>query len=213
MTTVAPVLSVEDGQFDDAPEDVGYAHIDDAELIDLTSDEDWEVAEKDFTKRYNRLRQHLVVWSGSATSTATTTPSKSAARKAASTVEKDQRASQFALLSSNYGSRIANMDHSLGVGVNRKGASAHATLKNKADRATTGQVLDARTRVVLLKMVGRGIVAEINAVGYDDHKDYDIDIEYYDYKDKDYKGKQCTWEPVFENRNDWGRQKSTALGG
>lgn len=46
-----------------------------------------------------------------------------------------------------------------------------------------------------------------------DHKDYDIDIEYYDYKDKDYKGKHCTWEPVFENRNDWGRQKSTALGG
>ncbi len=28
--------------------------------------------------------------------------------------------------------------------------------------------------------------------GYDDHKDYDIDIEYYDYKDQDYKGKQCT---------------------
>ncbi len=49
MTTVA---SVEDSQFDDAPEDVGYARIDDAELIDLTSDEvrvedeDWEVAEK-----------------------------------------------------------------------------------------------------------------------------------------------------------------------
>ncbi|KAK0457634.1 RIO1 family-domain-containing protein [Desarmillaria tabescens] len=54
------------------------------------------------------------------------------------------------------------MDHSLGVGVNRKGASAHANLKDKADRATTEQVLDARTRVVLLKMVGRGVVAEIN---------------------------------------------------
>ncbi|SJL03733.1 related to extragenic suppressor of the bimD6 mutation [Armillaria ostoyae] len=202
MTTVAPVLNVEDGQFDDAPEDVGYARIDDTELIDLTSDEDedeydddseeydqvrvededWEVAEKDFTKQYNRLRQHLAVRSGSATSTATT-PSKSAggkgsnvavlpavnhpsqstaARKAASTVAKDQTASQLALLSSKYGSRIANMDNSLGVGVNRKGASAHANIKDKADRATTEQVLDARTRVVLLKMVGRGIVAEIN---------------------------------------------------
>ncbi|KAG7443639.1 RIO1-domain-containing protein, partial [Guyanagaster necrorhizus] len=137
----------------------------------------------DFTKQYNRLRQHLAVRSGSATSTAPTTPSKPAggkgsnvavlpavnhpsqsmaARKAASTVAKDQTASQLALLSSKYGSRIANMDHRLGVGVNRKGASAHANLKDKADRATTEQVLDARTRVVLLKMVGRGVVAEIN---------------------------------------------------
>ena len=64
MTTVALVLNVEDGQFDDAPEDVGHARIDDTELIDLTSDEDeydddseeydqvrvededWEIAEK-----------------------------------------------------------------------------------------------------------------------------------------------------------------------
>ncbi len=63
MTTIAP-----DGQFDDEPEDVGYARIDDTALIDLTlheeneyddvseeydqviqvrvEDEDWEVAEK-----------------------------------------------------------------------------------------------------------------------------------------------------------------------
>ncbi|KAK0501247.1 hypothetical protein EDD18DRAFT_1101069 [Armillaria luteobubalina] len=134
MTTV---LNVDDGQFDDAPKDVGYPHIDDTEFIDLTSDkdedeydddseeydqvrvedEDWEVAEKDFTKQYNRLRQHLAVRPGSATSTATTAPSKSAggkgsnvavlpainhpsqspaARKVASTVAKDQTASQLA---------------------------------------------------------------------------------------------------------------------
>ncbi|SJL03777.1 uncharacterized protein ARMOST_07134 [Armillaria ostoyae] len=37
----------------------------------------------------------------------------------------------------------------------------------------------------------------------DDHNEYDIDIKYYDYKDKDHKGKQYTWEPVFENWNDW----------
>ncbi len=54
------------------------------------------------------------------------------------------------------------MDHSLGVGANIQGASAHANLKNKADRVTTEQVLDARTRVALLKLLGRAIVAEIN---------------------------------------------------
>ncbi|KAK0202896.1 RIO1-domain-containing protein [Desarmillaria ectypa] len=189
----------EDGQFDDAPDDE-YPRIDDTELVDLTldesiddsdeyeeydqvrvEDEDWEVAEKDFTKQYNRLRQHLAVRSGSAMMTATTTkpaggkgsnvavlpavnhPSQStSARKATVAVSKDQTASQLALLSSKYGSRIVNMDHSLGVGVNRKGASAHANLKDKADRATTEQVLDARTRVVLLKMVGRCVIAEIN---------------------------------------------------
>ncbi|KAK0446724.1 hypothetical protein EV421DRAFT_1901567 [Armillaria borealis] len=190
---------------DDTPEDVGYARINDTELIDLTSDErtirvedeDWEVAEKDFTKPYNRLRQHLACdpdQQRAPLRRRLRSLQSTAARKAASTVAKDQTASQLA---STYGSRIADMDHSLGVVVNRKGASAYANLKDKTDRTTTEQVLDARTRVVLLKMVGWGIMGFHRGdqwlwINNDDHNEYDIDIKYYDYKDKDHKGKQYT---------------------
>lgn len=34
--------------------------------------------------------------------------------------------------------------------------------KDKSDRATTEQVLDPRTRLILLKMINRGVVSEIN---------------------------------------------------
>jgi len=50
----------------------------------------------------------------------------------------------------------------LGVSINRKGPSAQANQKDKADRATNEQVLDPRTRVILFKMIGRELVKEIN---------------------------------------------------
>ena len=50
----------------------------------------------------------------------------------------------------------------MGVGVNRKGPSAHANLKDKSDRATNEQVLDPRTRLILFKMIGRGLIHEVN---------------------------------------------------
>ncbi len=60
MTTVAPALNVEDGQFDDAPEDVGYARIDDTELIDLTSDEEDEY--DDDSEEYDQVRVEDEDW-------------------------------------------------------------------------------------------------------------------------------------------------------
>ena len=50
----------------------------------------------------------------------------------------------------------------MGASVNRKGPSAHANMKDKADRATNEQVLDPRTRLILYKMIGRGLIQEIN---------------------------------------------------
>ena len=35
-------------------------------------------------------------------------------------------------------------------------------MKDKADRATTEQVLDPRTRIILFKMIGRGLLFEVN---------------------------------------------------
>jgi RIO kinase 1 len=79
------------------------------------------------------------------------------------THSKDKAESQLQALS-KYSSRLRNLDipYDLGVGVNRKGPSATANMKDKSDRATTEQVLDPRTRIILYKMIGRGLLYEVN---------------------------------------------------
>jgi RIO kinase 1 len=76
---------------------------------------------------------------------------------------RDRTTDQLAALA-KFSSRIAKIDvpYMMGVGVNRKGPSSYANMKDRADRATTEQVLDPRTRTFLLKMVGRGVIDEVN---------------------------------------------------
>jgi RIO kinase 1 len=78
-------------------------------------------------------------------------------------VRGDRTADQLAALS-KYNSRLAKIDapYVIGAGVNRKGPSAHANMKDKSDRATSEQVLDPRTRLILFKMIGRGLIHEVN---------------------------------------------------
>ncbi|KAJ7600636.1 RIO1-domain-containing protein [Mycena floridula] len=193
---------IDDGQFDDAIEDAahpklhpGYSHLDppdsddsllssesDDEIDDeyddnRVEDEDWEVAEKDFTKQYNRLRQHVAVRTGNAQGTASAINHTNAVASlpavnhprtsgTAATVERPKTRTTDQLESlAKYSSRLAKIDQpyaAMGVGVNRKGPSAHANIKDKSDRATNEQVLDPRTRLILFKMIGRGLVHEIN---------------------------------------------------
>jgi RIO kinase 1 len=161
-------------------------------------DEDWEIAERgnnalvcsvlskaktlpiDFTKQYNRFRQHVAVRTGSAQGTTSSLKqgvsvaplpvinqpkrNDSSAWVAPKVgVRGDRTADQLAALS-KYNSRLSKIDapYVIGVGVNRKGPSAHANMKDKSDRATSEQVLDPRTRLILFKMIGRGLVHEIN---------------------------------------------------
>ncbi|KAH6912610.1 atypical/RIO/RIO1 protein kinase [Coprinopsis sp. MPI-PUGE-AT-0042] len=147
-------------------------------------DEDWEIAERDFTKQYNRLRQHVAVKTGNAQGSASATqqgssvaalpavniPKATKVAKPASAMPnagpgtKDHTTTQLEALAQKYGSRLAKIDtpFAMGVGVNRKGPSAHANLKDKSDRATNEQVLDPRTRLILFKMIGRGLIHEVN---------------------------------------------------
>jgi len=76
---------------------------------------------------------------------------------------KNGRSDQLAALS-KYSSRLAKIDvpYVMGVGVNRKGPSAHANMKDKSDRATNEQVLDPRTRLIMFKMIGRDLIHEVN---------------------------------------------------
>lgn len=77
---------------------------------------------------------------------------------------KDHTTTQLEALAQKYGPRLAKIDtpFTMGVGVNRKGPSAYANLKDKSDRATSEQVLDSRTRLILFKMIGRGLIHEVN---------------------------------------------------
>ncbi|KAF9077740.1 RIO1 family-domain-containing protein [Rhodocollybia butyracea] len=189
------------GQFDDAPEVIdpraGFSYIDSSEesddLLDneeeegeeieetyeddRVEDEDWENAERDFTKQYNRLRQHVAVRSGNAQGTTSSLnqstsvaalpalnhPRSNAAKPIPGPQAKDKSTDQLAALS-KYNSRLAKIDipYVIGVGVNRKGPSASANLKDKSDRATNEQVLDPRTRLILFKMIGRELIHEVN---------------------------------------------------
>ncbi|KAH9947589.1 RIO1-domain-containing protein [Amylocystis lapponica] len=141
-------------------------------------DEDWEIAERDFTKQYNRLRQHVAVRTGAAQGFASSINARTAVASlpavnrprnvpqttsSAATHVKDKTTDQLQALS-KYSSRLRNIDmpYDLGVGVNRKGPSATANFKDKSDRATNEQVLDPRTRIILFKMIGRGLVFEVN---------------------------------------------------
>lgn len=196
---------IEDGQFDDAPEDLpieqapdprtGFNHIDEPEAVldwsdelseededdleeddadfDRAEDEDWEITERDFTKQYNRLKQHLAVHSGNAQGVASAIKSTTAVAAlpavnrprtvAPTAAQKGQAMDQLAALA-KYSSRLAKIDmpYQMGVGVNRKGPSSYANMKDKSDRATNEQVLDPRTRIILFKMIGRGLVQEVN---------------------------------------------------
>ncbi|KAN0123286.1 RIO1 family domain containing protein [Russula decolorans] len=188
-----------EGQFDDAPidklpEDLRqqYNYIDDTppehhsddlsegdddsdseELHDdfaRVEDEDWEIAERDFTKQYNRLRQHLAVNSGnaqgvvSAIKQTTSVASLPAVNRPKAATPAKSPASDHLLALAKYSSRLAKIDvpYMMGVGVNRKGPSSYANMKDKSDRATNEQVLDPRTRIILFKMIGRGLIHEVN---------------------------------------------------
>ena len=144
------------------------------------------ILEIDFTKSYNRLRQHVEVRTGQASGStskhtnvsvaplpATNRPRPSKQKTTPEAVTGPAQKSrtqtdQLALLS-KYNSRIANiaMPYTLGYGMggvatNRKGASERANNKDKSDRATNEQVLDPRTRIILFKMINRGLIEEVN---------------------------------------------------
>ncbi|KIY73171.1 RIO1-domain-containing protein [Cylindrobasidium torrendii FP15055 ss-10] len=156
------------------PEEDDY--LDEDYLDARVEDEDWEISEKDFTKQYNRLRQHVAIRQGNAQGVTSALNSKSSVairpavnhpqqqqqKDATNTTAKDRTSNQLDALA-KYNSRLSGIDAPyMGVSVNRKGPSATANLKDKADRATNEQVLDPRTRLILFKMIGRGLLHTVN---------------------------------------------------
>lgn len=117
-------------------------------------DEDWELADGDFTKQYNRVRQSYAA--SSSTSATTPLPARNSAaakRRLAGTPNKSAL---------NPSKAVVDPAVLAGVAANPKSASERANQKDKADRATHEQVLDARTRLVLSSLVNRGYFGQIH---------------------------------------------------
>ncbi|BGP01762.1 Serine/threonine-protein kinase rio1 [Rhodotorula toruloides] len=153
-------------------------------------DQDWADAAGDFTKRYNRMKQQVLVSHGAAAQDKAGSSTSSASARAGGVlpaVNRPRRAPQAATSTSTtakagekeavhlnkvtdqlahysrFASRIQLDPLYMTSGTaTRKGGSEKILVKDKSDRATNEQVLDPRTRLILFKMLGRGLIERID---------------------------------------------------
>lgn len=135
-----------EGQEEEFEEDQTYDDIfsdDEEELDDL----DWDPNSADLTKSYNRQRQ---LHSNTAHLPKTNSQAKP-------TVSAKANVDDQITSLTKHAAKI-RLDGGTG-GLSKEGRGQE---KDKSDRATSEQVLDPRTRMILLQMINRGIVSEIN---------------------------------------------------
>ncbi len=138
-TEDAPPNPASTAQMDD---DETYDDIFEDEEEDM-DDLEWDTTGNDLTKSYNRQR--------ALHSTTQTAPRINPQKPAANTrASVDDQISSLSKLASKI-----KLDGGTG-----KESRGHE--KDKSDRATSEQVLDPRTRMILLQMINRGIVSEVN---------------------------------------------------
>ncbi|KAJ1896465.1 Serine/threonine-protein kinase rio1 [Kickxella alabastrina] len=152
-------------------EDAGFEADD---LLGYT--EDWGENGGDFTKQYNKMRQQVML----SQQTTKASSGSAAVKKSAAILEAMAAGSKPSLTGSaapksvelnKYSGRI-KLEEFTGLvvpkdGVNQGGSRkgqgvSSAPRKDKADRATTEQVLDPRTRIILFKLLNQGVIYEIN---------------------------------------------------
>lgn len=136
-------VEITDGNDDDEDETYDDILTDHEEDLD---DIDWDPNSSDLTKSYNRQRQLH--------STTQSAPKINSQKPTANT--KSSVDDQITSLS-KHAAKI-RLDSLPGGG----GKEIKGHEKDKSDRATSEQVLDPRTRMILLQMINRGVVSEIN---------------------------------------------------
>lgn len=118
-------------------------------------DFDWEDETGDFTKRYNAIRSGQAQANKNAPSDKLReSSSKSYGRRLESKINLGAIELPGHDLSSTASSSLA--------GASRKAEESKAKHKDKSDRATSEQVLDPRTRMILFKLLSRGSISEIH---------------------------------------------------
>ncbi|KAJ3091997.1 Serine/threonine-protein kinase RIO1 [Quaeritorhiza haematococci] len=152
-------------------EDVDVDYDDD----DYFDDDDFDLAEGhgsgDLTKQYNRIRQTNNSNSAPSQKVKSGVPSGNVKSGAQSKQTASNDASAMAQLTKKFADRIRVDDDYSGysksvsnnVKMSKKKAEGPQNRNtDKSDRATVEQVLDPRTRIILLKMLNRNAIYEIN---------------------------------------------------
>nr|XP_057923335.1 serine/threonine-protein kinase RIO1 isoform X2 [Doryrhamphus excisus] len=168
---MALVVDFQDGQFDDAEDDSCQSQVSTAEHhvnqvspqydgddgdddYDYDDDDDdewaWSSGGSDLTKRYNRTTLNQANKQNSSNHTLV------------SSKQTDRSLRRFEhkinLDELNFADSVINKVTTM---QKQKDADTYR-VKDKSDRATVEQVLDPRTRMILFKMLSRGIISEIN---------------------------------------------------
>ncbi|KAJ1975109.1 Serine/threonine-protein kinase rio1 [Dimargaris verticillata] len=162
-------------QFTDSDDELEWSNDDAIDTWD-----DWENVTGAITKKYNRMRLQLQMLNphhaAPATNSAlpavnnpreslmvaTTVGANASSRKQPThntALDRPKQAKEDQL--SKLASRIHLESNTLAVG-SRKAAGTTKVLTDKSDRATSEQVLDPRTRIILFKLLNRNFISEIN---------------------------------------------------
>ncbi|KAL1413105.1 Serine/threonine-protein kinase rio1 [Vanrija albida] len=136
--------------------EAGAEELSDDEMLEWgVEDEDWELADGNFTKQYNRVRQSYAA----TTDAGAAGPSKPLPARNTHALRTQRAAPASA---GSLSKKLVNPAILAGgVAANPKSVADRANQKDKADRATHEQVLDARTRLVLSALVNRGFFSVI----------------------------------------------------
>lgn len=180
-------LSILDGQFEDADEDnsivptllTNYVSCEKQETISESFDEvqnggsgahvkssasdldseiedfgdwDWEDEAGDFTKRYNASRSEVNVSNTSGKRQSTLQPNEKSLERYGNRISVERYE----------GPKLSNRAANVLMQANKKIENDRLRAKDKADRATVEQVLDPRTRMILFKILNKGVICEIN---------------------------------------------------
>jgi RIO kinase 1 len=141
----------------------------------------------DFTKRYNRMRQLVVATHAALPRFTALTVSSDPAVRPGNVVPASNRAKTTTAAShatddpstttgvhlNKVSDQLANFSrfatridlaplYPTNATTTRKGGSEKVLIKDKSDRATHEQVLDPRTRLIIFKMIGRGLLERID---------------------------------------------------
>ena len=155
-------------------EDSEEYDFEDEELVGY--DDGWADESGDFTKRFNKLREQARQetinasehkdngngGSGTKESSKSACPAKKSEQTVSKTVDLNKYASRIKLEGTYRVDVSASAVNDIKMSRNKGQGNVRTLQKDKADRATTEQVLDPRTRMILLKMLNQGVIHEVN---------------------------------------------------
>ena len=115
-------------------------------------DWDWEDETGDFTKRYNASRSEVNVANTFGKRQSTLQPNEKSLEKFGNRIK----------IEKYEGPKLSNKAANVLIQASKKLENERMRAKDKADRATVEQVLDPRTRMILFKILNKGVICEIN---------------------------------------------------